>query len=273
LAEILEGESDEEVLRESVIVLVEALRAYAAAIDLEQIILADEGGVERRPEQVGVRNAADGLELNKNVAEQRQVVEVQLDEAVVSRVESRLVFVFFVGVDEFVVHAHDAVDLEVGLATCVSERTRGVWNAEDGDSLEILDLWTFDNSFVESLEVVDESDLARLADSHFVVRVETAGSEQPSAVVNVVEKPTVQKKAAARGACSTFARVAVDDHDVLGISFEPTIHFVDEVKEQMKRRSHVVLPVVVAYSVFEYGFVIRALADIEDPMLLWVSLV
>jgi hypothetical protein len=41
----------------------------------------------------------------------------------------------------------------------------------------------------------------------------------------------------------------------------------------MEWRSHVILPIVVADPVLEYGFVVGALADVEDPVLLRMSLV
>ena len=118
---------------------------------------------------------------------------------------------------------------------------------------------------------MDEAHLAGLAHALFVF--EAAGAEQHGAVLDVVEEADVQKEARASCTRSSFARIAVDRHDVLRVFLKPFVHLVDEVEENVERRRMVVLPAEVGHAVVESGCVVGPLADVEDVILARVLLV
>lgn len=144
-------------------------------------------------------------------------------------------------------------------------------NGLNPDSSKIFYLWGFHDFAIIAFEVVDEAHLAGLAHALFVF--EAAGAEQHGAVLDVVEEADVQKEARASCTRSSFARIAVDRHDVLRVFLKPLVHLVDEVEENVERRRMVVLPAEVGHAVVESGCVVGPLADVEDVILARVLLV
>jgi hypothetical protein len=96
---------------------------------------------------------------------------------------------------------------------------------------------------------VHESHLARLRYSLLIF--ESSGSKKFCAVPDLVEKPAIHEEAAARGSSSAFARHAVDHDDVLFIFEQPLVHFFDKRNQNMKRRSVVVLPIIISDAIIE----------------------
>jgi len=65
----------------------------------------------------------------------------------------------------------------------------------------------------------------------------------------------------------------VDHHYVFGVFFEPPIHLVYQVEQQVEGRRHVVLPVVIAHPVIKSALVIGPFAHVKHPVLVRVALI
>lgn len=89
--------------------------------------------------------------------------------------------------------------------------------------------WFHDCPFEISFKVVDETDLARL--THAFIICKSSSTKKLCTICDVIEKAYVKEKAGASCTCTTFARIAMNNHNIFIISFEPFIHLVNELEQ------------------------------------------
>jgi len=101
-------------------------------------------------------------------------------------------------------------------------------NASDANTFQSLYLGAFNDSFVESFEIIDESDLARLTNSFFIS--ESSSSKKFGAIYNIIVEARIQQKTATSCTSSAFPRITMYNNHILLVLFQPIIHFFNKPK-------------------------------------------
>ena len=108
--------------------------------------------------------------------------------------------------------------------------------------------------------------LTRLAETHGIVN-ESSTSKQLSAICRRLTEPRIVQDTTACCSGSTFPRVTMCDHNILWVLFQPFVHFINYLEQQMKWRGMMILKDIVANSILESFLWIFSWTHIKDPVL------
>ena len=157
------------------------------------------------------------FEPDHDIAEQLQPArQFQIDYPLFLEVEFYLRGVILISVDLLLVQSIYLEDFVKWFIAAIAETTRQ-WHISDGYPFEILDLWRQYLFPEESLEIMDESYLTRLANT-LSIR-ESAGAEKLGSLVHGIIKSKIYEQTTCGSSCSTLSRIAMDNNDVFGISY------------------------------------------------------
>ena len=112
---------------------------------------------------------------------------------------------------------------------------------------------------------MQKSHLTRLAESHRIID-ESSTTKKFSTICGWLTKPGIIQEAAASYTCASLSRVTMCHYNILWVLFEPFIHFIYNLKQQMKWWSMMILKDKVANSILESFFRIFCWANVKNPI-------
>jgi hypothetical protein len=112
------------------------------------------------------------------------------------------------------------------------------------------------------------SNLARLAQSFIVTK--PLKTEMLSTTINILIKSQKEKQTGHSCAGPTFSRLTMHNNYIFRILHQPFLHVVNQLQHHMKRRSVMVLPVVVCNSPLKSLMVIFCFTYIENEIFVFM---
>ena len=126
--------------------------------------------VKRNSKKFRIRHTSFLFELHHQVSKEMYIVlQLKINVIISFIVKFDLFLIIFVAVNQIVLQTSYKIDF---IKRCASSYSHALhaWDSGDANPFECFNLWTFDNSFVKSFKIIDESNLTRLTNTFFICK-------------------------------------------------------------------------------------------------------